>query len=447
MCMAALTLNATTYHVAGSMNGWSHEAMTQDATDGNVWTFEFTAEAKTYEFKVTDGTWGGEEYNASAIDAASPLKLSGSNNILVTPNAGEVVITFNASSKKVSATMKNGDNPDPSLPVETKYYVAGTLPGCEWNPSSQVMTHDAADKDVWRYTFTAEAKTYEFKITEGNWDAQYNSNNIDENSAVALSANGENIQVTFAAGEASVIFNAATKKISATGQTGETPAVAYYIKHPFENNNWEWRQLTADDNGTTWSLNATYGGSGCNWNTEASDANATWVAEPALVGNPATGDRVTFTLDPAAGTITITKSETPAVEQKYYVAGEMNGWSQEAMTQDTEKKNLWYYTFTAKQDNVTFKVCSQANWGGTNWGKDNSTDGAAENYPTNCKTGDEVKITFDADLQQISVALTTVSTGLQSTTTETTAIKMIRNGVVYILREGVLYTTGGQIAQ
>lgn len=364
LCFAALALNAqTTYHVAGSMNGWSHQAMTQDATDENIWTFEFTAQAQEYEFKITDGKWNSEEYNASNIDAQSPVALSGNGtgNIKMTPSASEVVITFNASTKKVSAAMKDGENPQPTEPTEVTYYLAGTLPGCEWNPASQAMTQDSENKNLWKYTFTAEAQEYLFKITEGKgWEPQYNSNNIDENSPVKLTAasNDQNISVTFAAGEATIIFNAETKKISATGQQGETPVE----------------------------------------------------------------------------------------ETKYYVAGEMNNWTQEAMTQDAEHTNLWHYSFTAEKENVGFKVCSKPNWNGTNWGKDNSTDGGAENFPTNCKAGDYVMITFDADAKQITVAIGP-STGIRNAAAEAPTAKVVRNGVVYILRGDVLYTTTGQIAK
>ena len=276
----------------------------------------------------------------------------------MTPSAGDVVITFDASAKKVSAAMKNGEVPQPE---ETQYYIAGTLPGCEWNYASQAMTQDSENKNLWKYTFTAEDAEYLFKITEGKgWEPQYNSNNIDENSPVKLNAasSDQNISVTFAAGEATIIFNAETKKISATGQQGETPVE----------------------------------------------------------------------------------------ETQYYVAGEMNNWSHEAMTQDAEHTNLWHYSFTAEKENVGFKVCSKPNWNGTNWGKDDSTDGGAENFPTNCQTGDHVTITFDADAKHITVTIGP-STALNDAAQEAVAAKVVRNGIVYILRGGVLYTTTGQIAK
>ncbi len=340
LCLAALSLNAADYYVAGTIPGISWDNRGEMVKDGNVYTYTWTATADgTYEFKITACATGWDCTNYGNETG---------NNIVFSCKTGDVVvITFDPAIPSITVS---GNTETPVTDI--KYYVAGTLPGCEWNPTSQEMTQDSENKNLWKYTFTAEAASYEFKITQGTWAIQYNKNNIDENSPIALSANEENVKVTFAAaGQAAIIFNADTKKISASQQgQGETPiASAYFIKHPFENNNWEWRELSPNADKTVWTLNATYGGAGCNWNTEASDTNAQWIASPQLVGDPQVGDQVTFSLDPVAGTITITK--------------------------------------------------------------DNS------------------------------------QTALDNTSLQTTAAKVVRNGVVYILRNGILYTTTGQIAK
>ena len=90
----------------------------------------------------------------------------------------------------------------------------------------------------------------------------------------------------------------------------------YYLKHNWGNKGgtWPWKQLTKSEDGDTYYIVDYYGGSGCNWNTSASDTGSKWVASPTLVGSPANGDECTFTLDPTAGTITITKN-APVVTQ------------------------------------------------------------------------------------------------------------------------------------
>lgn len=89
------------------------------------------------------------------------------------------------------------------------------------------------------------------------------------------------------------------------------PVPTYYIKHNWGGaGNWTW-QGPMDDNGDgTYSYVGQYGGTGCNWNTKNNDTGAQWIASPALVGSPQNGDECTFTLNPSARTITITKIPT-----------------------------------------------------------------------------------------------------------------------------------------
>ena len=316
LCMSTLSLSAaTSYYVAGTMNNWSHTIMTQDATNTDLWTYTFTATAKEYSFKITDGKWDSYEANYSNVDADSPIKLKGegSGDIKFTPNAGDVVISFNASTQKVSVTMKDGNNPDPDAKVDVKYYVAGDIPGCAWD-NHALMTQDATNTHIWRYTFTAEETTYEFKVTTGStW---YGYENIDKTSPINFSVSGgdnKNISITLGAGEASIIFNDSTKLISATGTAKTIDTENYYIKHPWNGGSWDWKMLNADANGTTYSITDVYGGDGCNWK-KGETGSEQWISSPTLVGEPAIGDSATFTLDPAAGTITITKITATSVE-------------------------------------------------------------------------------------------------------------------------------------
>ena len=111
LCMANSMLFATDYFVAGTMNGWNHNKMTQDATNTDIWTYEFTAEAnQKYEFKVTIGGWIQPEYNSDNIDSQSPIQLSAADgkNIAFTPSeGGDVIITFNSNTTKISVRMKS----------------------------------------------------------------------------------------------------------------------------------------------------------------------------------------------------------------------------------------------------------------------------------------------------------------------------------------------------
>ncbi|MCQ2324796.1 MAG: InlB B-repeat-containing protein [Paludibacteraceae bacterium] len=79
----------------------------------------------------------------------------------------------------------------------------------------------------------------------------------------------------------------------------------YYIKHTWGDTNWSWKELTDNGNGT-YSVSAKYGATGCDWNTKQNDDGKRYIGEPTLVNTPADGDMCIFTLNPTAGTITIT---------------------------------------------------------------------------------------------------------------------------------------------
>lgn len=86
----------------------------------------------------------------------------------------------------------------------------------------------------------------------------------------------------------------------------------YYIKHPFDGQNWEWKEMTYtaenEDGMESWILHDTWGGVGFNISIDANDDNATWFAaeqidfadlngEP-VDQEPAIGQEVTFSYIP-----------------------------------------------------------------------------------------------------------------------------------------------------
>ncbi|MCM1354094.1 MAG: starch-binding protein [Paludibacter sp.] len=110
-------------------------------------------------------------------------------------------------------------------------------------------------------------------------------------------------------------------------QVTVTAPITYYIKHPFKgDNNWSWVELTPNGDGT-YSLRNTYGADGCNWNTTSQDAGAKWIPQNNL-GNPdgvQKGDSAIFTLDPAKGTITLTKIQPSLYPISFGVIGNVGG--------------------------------------------------------------------------------------------------------------------------
>lgn len=115
--------------------------------------------------------------------------------------------------------------------------------------------------------------------------------------------------------------------------------VHYYLKHPWGGGEWTWEELTKNDDGT-YSLEAQYGGTGCNWNTSASNDGASWVDNPTLEGSPGVGSNCRFTLNPSAGTITITNLGEP-VEATYYLKHPWGGgeWTWKELTKNDD--GIW----------------------------------------------------------------------------------------------------------
>ncbi len=191
-----------------------------------------------------------------------------------------------------------------SMLFATDYWVAGELPGgYNWGDTRAEMT--AKGNNIYTYSFTAEATSYEFKITAcaSGWDNCGNWGN-----------NGGNYKITCAAGDKVVItFDANINKQSISVSIIEANA-EYYIQHPWNSGGWSWKKLTADKGGTTYSIREIYGlngNSGCDWK-KGESGSKTFVENPTLEGGVVEGDSAVFTLDPSKGTITITKIVLPA---------------------------------------------------------------------------------------------------------------------------------------
>lgn len=111
----------------------------------------------------------------------------------------------------------------------------------------------------------------------------------------------------------------------ATYTINSTTPTTYYLKHQWDGKGWSWKELNIDNGDGTYSLVDKYGNTGCNWNTVSKDDGSKWIGNPTLIGNPATGDECTFTLNPTAnngeGALTITKNSTSTGDIPVYPAG------------------------------------------------------------------------------------------------------------------------------
>ena len=188
------------YYVAGNMNDWTpghaDYGMTKSGTD---YIYELTVEAgKTYEFKVTDGTWNN----------AWP----GSNYSFTTYTAGKVTIKF-SSSKNVTVS---GDPLTP--PAVVNYFVTGDFADWAVDNDAYKMTKSGSDYVLKK---TLPAGKYSFQITNGTWDVKFPSSD-----SFAFEVT-EECEVTF--------------KLSnnAASVSGTNVYKSYYIRGTMTGENWD----------------------------------------------------------------------------------------------------------------------------------------------------------------------------------------------------------------
>ena len=123
----------------------------------------------------------------------------------------------------------------------------------------------------------------------------------------------------------------------------------------------------------------------------------------------------------------------PAGTKACYIAGEMNAWSQQEMTKVDET----HYTITIETATTAmkYKYCSGPSW----------------DYVEKTAAGEEVADrTYSAnDVVESWLAVydPSVETAVDNVAVGEKAVKVIRNGQMYIIRNGVIYNAMGQIAE
>ena len=196
-------------------------------------TINFT-EAKTQEFKLTvGGAWKGHSENNKITRAnnSSAFTEDNGNASVKVDVAGDYVFTYTYSDKKLTVTYPASDEP-----IVPHYYIAGTenLTGFNWQVDGLEI---AKDGDVYKHTFSElPAGEYEFKITDGTWDNQWNYNNLAANYVgIEQGKDGEgnpngNIKIiTEEAKNITVIFDPANNEITLENWAEAAPATVTYV--------------------------------------------------------------------------------------------------------------------------------------------------------------------------------------------------------------------------
>lgn len=168
---------ASKYTLRGEFNEWSDKEFFVYTADSNVVTYTLTLSARTYKFKIHDGSnWRG---NNGTIDDVTTtgweFTTNEGNDCKIAAKGGTYTFTYNTSTnkltvtKKVTATFKNADGST----FVTKEVDSGTAPGApdssptklgytfkNWNPDPTVSISKNTD-----YTPVFEINSHTVSVT------------------------------------------------------------------------------------------------------------------------------------------------------------------------------------------------------------------------------------------------------------------------------------------
>lgn len=241
-------------------------------------------------------------------------------------------------------------------------------------------------------------------------------------------------------------------------------SVVYSIKHPWNGGNWEYKVLTPNEDGT-YSIRDIYGEAGCNWKSTVSREE--WIGSPTLEGNPVKGDSAIFTLTSTknGGAITITKIASTGGEgggtdpdvptlPKVSLRGDMNNWNGDLFVAAADAITASVSVSLDANKTYKFKILEGDDWYG-NDGTMNSTHHENWTFDKNQKADCKIETTYGGSYKFIwkyadktlTVVYPSTPSALSNTEAENATVKVIRNGQVLIVREGVTYNMMGQVIQ
>ncbi len=229
------------YYVIGTINSWGLKdenfGMTDEDADGVYEKVITLADGKN-QLKINKGEWKdgeiwGYDQLAAQYEGVSRGKDEDDNNIIIDITPGkDITIKFDKNTSKITLEGLTEKAPAPTY----DYYLTGSLVG-GWDVKQQGIEKDG---ELYKATFTElNAGTYEFKITAGDWEHQWNYNNLGAAyEEVSQGVDGEgkpngNIKiVTEEAKNITVIFDATAGKITLEGLTPYVVPLTYTVTVP-----------------------------------------------------------------------------------------------------------------------------------------------------------------------------------------------------------------------
>ena len=274
------------------------------------------AKVNAYAWKgagtTTLGEWPGTQMTAvDGHDGWFQIDVKDAENVIF--NNGSGTQTDDLTVDAAKPYYKDGGWADSfggeAVPEETKYFLKHPFDGANWEWKEMTKQADGT------YTLVANWNGVGANVNtkKNDGDAQWK-----EAGVIAGAPATTGVEVTY-------VYDPASGALSIKAQEGGddvgTPTdTKYFLKHPFDGANWNWKEMTKQENGT-YTLVANWNGVGANVNTKQDDAGAQWKEAAAISGAPnATNVEVTYVYDPASGTLSIIYTGED-VKITYYITG------------------------------------------------------------------------------------------------------------------------------
>lgn len=403
----------------------------------------------TVEFWAQSGSSSGSERDVK-------LRLDGVSNssFYTLKAAGEVV--------KGTYVYAERDNANMYITCSSSWYFYGARVKHNPNftyvvsyPEAYYIKHPWGGGD-WSFKAAAregETAIYSLRDIYGNngcnWSANADGSSstwIASPTLVGSPATGDSAIFAFDADARTITIT----KIETTGGGGD-PVVTvpdfYYIKHPWAGGDWTFKAAAREGETMIYSLRDIYGGNGCNWSVNADGSNSEWIASPALVGSPVVGDSAIFAFDADAKTITITKIETGIVIVPVYYIKLAPDWIWQQMEELGDNR----YGFNANYGGTGANINVAPNDANAAWYPEADIHFRAANDAAGADIaapaiGTPGQFIYDVAATSLFFVYSVNETAVENVVTEKAA-KLIENGQLIIIREGVRYNVAGQIVK
>lgn len=359
-----------------------------------------------------------------------------------------------------------GEDPDPGTggddpkPEQTKYYITGTLAG-GWDAAQLQLTEN---NGVWSHTFTdlPADSTYKFKITNGTWDENWGADAVKDNPNVYKDADG-NAVFDLVAGDVTVSFDGSNITVIGNLAEVELPVLVYNVTVPEGTkacyiagamNGWSQQEMTKVDDthytisikGATTEMGYKYC-SGPSWDYVEMQADGVTDVQDRTYSENDVVEAWKAVYNPAG-----TDPGTDPTEIKYVLMGVGGDWANGIdMIANPDNADEYMLLGQTISEGDSVKVVRLEDGVAKHW-CGNVKDGCKELVLENT-VNDNIVLApgvydfyYDVVADQIWIA-TSVHSAIDNVVVENKAVKVIRNGQMYILRDGVMYNALGQMAE